>query len=257
MGQVSYQLPPGYASLAGLDRFKHSGLGLRADLNAAWCGRLNSVFVNAVEMGKAGLDYPMAFVRDGGSGEFFPVAVLGLRAGENLFVDPAGRWQALRYQPAYVRRFPFCVVEIPAADGREPQRLICVQEDQLAPSATPFFDGQGEPTPAWKNVQTLVESLEGARQQTRSFTRRLEAFGLLTPFDALALPSRGGQQLRLQGLHRVDEEKLNALGMREQKMLMRKGELRAIYAHLLSLENFATLLDMTVQKDHGRRDPAH
>lgn len=258
MSQVSFQLPPGYVSLAGFDRFKHSGLGLRPGLNAAWCCHLNSVFLSAVEVGKAALDYPVAFVRDAASGEYSPVAVLGLRNGENLFVDEAGCWQPLRYQPGYVRRYPFCVIEIAAADGREPQRLICVQEDQLAPSAAPFFDTRGEPTPAWKPVQELVESLEGARQQTRSFTRRLEAFGLLTPFDALVLPSRGGQQLRLQGLHRVDEEKLNALGPRELKMLMRKGELRAIYAHLLSLENFATLLDLTVQKDlNGRRDPAH
>ena len=257
MSQVSFQLPPGYAALAGLDRFKHSGLGLRPGLGAAWCRQLNSMFLGAVEMGKAALDYPLAFVLDTGSGEYSPVAVLGLRAGENLFVDEAGRWQPLRYQPAYARRFPFCVVEIPSEDGREPQRLICVQEDQLAPSPAPFFDAQGEPTPAWKTMQDLVESLEGARQQTRAFTRRLEAFGLLTPFDALVLPRGGGQQLRLQGLHRVDEEKLNALGPRELKMLMRKGELRAIYAHLLSLENFATLLDLTVQRDHGRRDPAH
>jgi hypothetical protein len=256
MGEVSFQLPPGYASLAGLDRIKHSGLGLRPGLNAGWCSGLNSVFLSAVELGKAALDYPVAFVREPG-GEYQPVAVLGLRRNENLFVDEAGRWQPLNYQPAYVRRFPFCVVEVAAADGRDPQRLICVQEDQLAPSAAPFFDAQGQATPAWKPVQDLVESLEGARQQTRAFARRLDAFGLLTPFDALLLPSRGGQQLQLQGLHRVDEEKLNALGPREQKMLMRKGELRAIYAHLLSLENFAKLLDLTVQKDHGRRDPAH
>lgn len=256
MAEISLQLPPGYASLAGLDRFRHAGQGLRSGLDAAWCAHLNSVYLGAVEMGKAALDYPVAFVRDAGSGEYSPVAVLGLRAGKNLFVDESGRWQPLRYQPAYVRRFPFCVVEIPSGEGREPQRLICVQEDQLAPSPTPYFDTRGEPTPAWKTMQDLVESLEGARQQTRAFTRRLEAFGLLTPFDALVLPSRGSQQLRLQGLHRVDEEKLNALGPRELKMLMRKGELRAVYAHLLSLENFATLLDLTVQQ-HGRRDPSH
>ena len=57
-------------------------------------------------------------------------------------------------------------------------------------------------------------------------------------------------------MHRVDEEKLNALGPRELKLLMRKGELRAVYAHLLSLENFGRLLDMTAETD-GRRNQAH
>ena len=245
MEQITYQLPPGYSSLIALDRHQHAGLSVLPGRSHAWCARLNSVFLNAAELGKACADYPIAFVREASSGEYLPVALLGLRAQENLFVDAKGQWKPGSYVPAYVRRFPFCIAELPAADGSEPRRLICVQLDQLAPSATPYFDTKGEATAEWKPVQELIEAVEGARQQTRAFTRRLEAFGLFTPFDALALPRGGGQQMRLQGLHRVDEEKLNALGAREQKLLMRKGELRVVYAHLLSLENFARLLDMT------------
>ncbi len=245
MQQISFQLPPGYRSLSAFDRHQHAGLSILPDRNQAWCGKLNSVFLNAVELPKACADYPIAFVRDANNGEYLPVALLGLRAQENLFVDGKGQWKAGTYIPAYVRRHPFCIAEVPATDGTAPQRLICVQQDQLAPSATPYFDARGEATAAWKPVQDLIEAMESARQQTRAFTRRLEAFGLFTPFDALALPRGGGQQMRLQGMHRVDEDKLNALGAREQKMLMRKGELRAVYAHLLSLENFARLLDMT------------
>jgi hypothetical protein len=255
MPQATFRLPPGYSALAALDRHKHAGLAAPLQ-DHAWCARLNSVFLNAVELGKACADYPIAFVRDGGNGEYHPVAVLALRSGENLFVGADGQWQPGRYLPAYVRRFPFCIAELPAAGGAEPQRLICVQEDRLSRSDAPYFDSRGEPTAAWQPVKDLVEAIETSRQQTRAFTRRLEAFGLFTPFDALALPRDGGRQLRLQGMHRVDEEKLNALGAREQKLLMRKGELRAVYAHLLSLEHFGKLLDMTAEAD-GRRNQAH
>src|SRR5581483_7109402 len=238
-------LPPGYESLAPLDRMRHAGRAVPPNLSRSWCAGLNSVFLNASEMAKACADYPIAFVRENNSGEYLPVALLGLRNGENLFVNAEGRWQPLSYIPAYVRRYPFCTLELPPAEGAsEPQRLIAVQEDRLVASDKPYFNPQGEATPEWQPVQELMEAMEAARQQTRAFTRRLEAFGLLAPFDAVALP-RGGQQMRLQGLHRVDEEKLNALGSREQKMLMRKGELRAVYAHLLSLENFGKLLDLT------------
>jgi hypothetical protein len=246
MTQITLNAPPGYGRLAPLDRQKHKGLGLRADRNQAWCGRLNSVFLNAVELPRAGLDYPVCFARDDQNGEYFPIAVLGLRSQENLFLDAQQRWQPQVYAPAYVRRHPFCLAEIPAEGGAEPQRLICVQEDQLEPSATPFFDEHGEPTAAWKPMQELIEAIEGARQQTRTFVRRLEAFGLFTPFDALALP-RGGQHLRLQGLHRIDEKKLQELGAKELKLLMGKGELRAAYAHLLSLEHFAKLMDLSMR----------
>jgi hypothetical protein len=246
--QITFQLPPGYGSLVALDRHKHSGRAIAAGLNQAWSAKLNSVFLNLVELPKACADYPIAFVRDQNNGEYLPVAVLGLRSGDNLFVDDKGKWRVRAYLPAYIRRFPFCIAEMPAEGGAEPQRLICVQEDQLSPSSKPYFDAKGEATEEWKPIQDLIELAESARQQTRAFTRRLEAFGLLTPFDALALPRGGGQQMRLQGLHRVDEEKLNLLGAREQKLLMRKGELRAVYAHLLSLENFGKLLDMTAEK---------
>lgn len=252
MSQVTLNSPPGYGQLTPLDRHRHAGKALRADRDLKWTAGLNSVFLNAVELAKAGLDYPIAFVREERSGEYAPVAVLGLRAKENLFVDPQGQWRLHSYIPAYVRRYPFCIAELPGADGAEPQRLICVQEDQLADSAAPFFDAKGEATAVWAPMQQLIEAVEGARQQTRAFARRVEAFGLFTPFEALALP-QGGQQLRLQGLYRVDEQKLDALGTRELKLLLRKGELRAIYAHLLSLENFAKLLDMSV---HGRRNQA-
>jgi len=242
---ITIKPPPGYSSLTPFDRFRHAGRSILPQRNQAWCGKLNSVFLNVAELGKACADYPIAFVHDSGSGEYLPMALLGLRAAENLFVDGKGQWQARSYVPAYVRRHPFCIVELPGKDGAESQRLICVQEDQLGPSAKPYFDAQGQPTAEWTPMKDLIEAMEASRQQTRAFTRRLEAFGLFTPFDALALPRGGGQQMRLQGMHRVDEEKLNALGAREQKLLMRKGELRAVYAHLLSLENFGRLLDMT------------
>ncbi|MDB5973298.1 MAG: hypothetical protein JWR07_58 [Nevskia sp.] len=256
MNQITMQLPPGYTSLTALDRHKHAGLAVLPNRNYAWCGKLNSVFLNAVELSKASADYPIAFVRETNSGEYLPVALLGLRTGDNVFVDDKGQWRVRTYLPVYVRRYPFCIAEVPAPDGGDPQRLICVQEDQLGPSAKPYFDAKGEPTEDWTTAKNLIESSESARQQTRAFTRRLEAFGLFEPFDALALPQGGGQQMRLLGLHRVNEEKLNALGAREQKLLMNKGEMRAVYAHLLSLENFARLLDMTAELD-GRRNPAN
>jgi hypothetical protein len=234
-------MPPGYTSLAPLNREQHAGLGLRADCSYAWCAQLNSVYLGAQEIQRAALDYPVVFVRDNAKGEYFPAAVFGLRNNENLYVDAQGRWRPDHYVPAYVRRHPFCIAELPQPDGKEPQRLICVEEQWLAASPQPYFDARGEPTPAWKPMLELIEALEGVRTQTRGFARRLDAFGLLVPFDAVAMPASGAP-LRLQGMHRVDEEKLKTLGERELRTLMRRNELRAVYAHLLSLENFAKLM---------------
>jgi len=238
--------PPGYGAVVPLDKQKHAGLGLPKETGYAWAAEINAVFINAAEFFKAALDYPIAFVREPNSGEFLPMAVLGLKAKQNLYVDSLGRWRAHTYMPAYFRRYPFCIAELPAAkEGEAPQRLVCVQPDALTKdSEQQLFTANGEPAPAWEPIHKLLEAMEGARQQTRVLTRRIEALGLLVPFDAVAMPKQG-ERSRLQGLFRVDEEKLAEIQAKDFKTLTKKGELRAIYAHLLSLENFARLLDYT------------
>lgn len=236
--------PPGYGAVVPLDKQKHAALGLHKDLGFAWSAEINAVFINAAEFFKAALDYPIAFVREPKSGEFLPMAILGLKARQNLYVDSLGRWRPHTYLPAYFRRYPFCIAELPAKEGEAaPQRLVCVQEDALTKDSPQLlFTANGEATPAWEPIHKLLEAMEAARQQTRVLTRRLEALGLLVPFDAVAMPKQG-ERSRLQGLFRVDEEKLAEIQAKDFKTLTKKGELRAIYAHLLSLENFARLLD--------------
>jgi len=241
---VSLIAPPGYGKVAALDRHRHAGLGLNPDQTHLWTAELNAVFINAAEFFKAAIDYPIAFAREPKDGEFIPVAVLGMKAKQNLYIDAKGKWREHRYIPAYVRRYPFCIAELPPSKGdTAAQRLVCVQEQALSKdSRRPLFTANGDPTPAWEPIHQLLEAMEGALQQTRVLTHRLEALDLLVPFDALAMPKRG-ERMRLQGLHRVDEARLAAVSPRDLRTLLKKNELRAIYAHLLSLENFGRLLD--------------
>ncbi len=246
--------PPGYAALQPLDRVRHAGMGLRKD-GFAWCAPLNAVYLSLPEFGRAALDYPIAFAPSldvDNSREYQPVAVLGLRAAQNLFVNADGGWRTGTYVPAYCRRYPFFIAEMPGEGATAgARRLVCVDEGGLQPDAAhPLFDVGGTPTAAWAPLLQLIEQLETARMQSRVLVKRLDALQLLRPFEALALPRRGAQT-RLQGLYRVDEEKLRQIDTRDLRALMRKGELRAIYAHLLSLENFARLLDMASAEDRG------
>lgn len=241
---VRFLAPPGYGRVVPLDRQRHAGLGLRRDASQLWARRLNAIPIGVAEFFQVALHYPIAFLKEARSGEFRPLAVMGLREGENLFVDAGGHWAAQLYVPAYVRRHPFCVAPVnhQGATGT----LICVQEDQLSPdTAAPLFSPAGAPTEAWTTLQRLIEAVEGAHQQTRVLCRRLEALELLVPFDALAVP-RSGTPLRLRGLHRVDEARLPRVPGRDLRRLLTKGELRAVYAHLLSLENFGRLLDRSL-----------
>lgn len=246
MTTLKLQSPRGYGPVVPLEPKRHAGMGLRPRQDYRWTAGLNALPISASEFFKSGLDYPIAFVRQEKSREYTPVAVTGLGEAQNLFIDAEGHWRAQTYVPAYVRRFPFCIAPVPGKEkGSSARPLICVQEDQLvADSPRPLFDRNGAPTPAWKPLLGLLEAMEGAHQQTRVLCQRLEALDLLVPFEALATP-REGKPLRLQGLFRIDEERLALVPGRDLRTMMKKGELRAAYAHLNSLENFGRLLDLS------------
>jgi hypothetical protein len=67
--------------------------------------------------------------------------------------------------------------------------------------------------------------------------------------------SKGGAAMQLTGMHRVNEKSLENLNSAQLKNLVRKGFLARIYVHLLSLENFARLLERKAPR-HRNGDTA-
>ncbi|MGH8369466.1 MAG: SapC family protein, partial [Gammaproteobacteria bacterium] len=88
--------------------------------------------------------------------------------------------------------------------------------------------------------------LEGARPATEHLCRDIKELGLLEPFEAHAFPKQG-KEMRLRGMFRVNETRLNELQTKDIKRLMKHGELSRIYAHLMSLDNFKFLMDRASQ----------
>jgi hypothetical protein len=70
----------------------------------------------------------------------------------------------------------------------------------------------------------------------------LADYGLLEPFTMQATP-KGGAALQVTGMHRVSEKKLEELNAAQLKNLLRRGAMARIYMHLLSLQNFARLVE--------------
>jgi SapC len=60
---------------------------------------------------------------------------------------------------------------------------------------------------------------------------------------AILKKEKGGGATQLTGMHRVAEKNLEHLNAAQLHNLLRKGYLARIYLHLISLENFARLLD--------------
>lgn len=233
-----------YERVVALSDQLHAGLRVRPAAGFSYAAATNSVPLLGSEFFDCAREYPIVFVR-GESGPL-PVALLGLRDRENLFVDGSGKWDA-RYIPAFVRRYPFVPATGPAGD-----LLVCIDE------ASPCFsltDGEalfadGKPTPKLEHAIKFLREFHQIAAGTELLGRRLDELGLLRQADSLARLN-DGSQYRLNGLSVVDEDKLRALSKKAVQELFANGGLGAIHAHIISLGNLSGLADRL-----GRRGPA-
>lgn len=248
---VAASVNSGYQKIVAVDRDKLRGQGVNKNSCEQFASRQNTAQLNLIEFFHALPFYPIVFTKQQ-NGDYMPCAVLGLAAGENLFTDERGIWQHDAYVPAYIRRYPFITEAISSHDidagDQALRKPVFVDEAALSDDAASLFIGNGVATPEWQTIESFVSDYISAEKLTLAFTKKLAAMELLEPFDAQIHPDKG-DMMRLKGLHRINEDRLNRLPVDTIKALMQSGELSRIYAHLISLENFAKLLDRKVAND--------
>lgn len=199
----------------------------------------NSIPLAAVEFFDTAREYPIAFTGQEG-GALFPIALVGVRQNENLFVGQGGRWEG-RYTPAFTRRYPFVLAEKQDADDFN----VYVDEAYPgfdAPTGERLFTDQGEQTPLLKQALEFLGTYQGEIQRTRQFVERLQSLDLLVP-RVLEVTRVNQPPVVLQGFSVVDEQRLNALPDAQLLELARGGFLAWIHAHLWSLANVAYLAE--------------
>jgi hypothetical protein len=234
--------PFGYKEIAPLSRSQKVRL-LRPGEIPEFARSLNSIPISYSEFASVAREYAIVFIAGQGTDAFAPVAVLGMTTGENLF-NAGGAWAPNVYVPAYVRRFPFCMAKVTLDKVEQQNRLICVEKSSIDDQAgEAMFDAKGQPLAKWKEIERLLAEYEVDLERSREMCGILADYGLLEPFTMQAKFAKGGDALHLTGMHRVAEGKIEHLNASQLKNLVRKGILSRVYAHLLSLENFARLLD--------------
>jgi hypothetical protein len=203
------------------------------------------VILAGVEFTEAAKEYPIVFAKAGDN--VVPVALLGLRNEENLFVDDKGKWDA-RYIPAFVRRYPFVLAET----GDQGQRMVCVDESYPGfnkDDGEPLFEND-EPTRLLKQAIEFLEEYQRQYLRTERFVKRLQDNDLLMSLNA-RIDMVDGKQFSLSGLLAVDEKKLLALPDDKALELFRSGELAWLYCHLTSLGTLARMVDRVAERVGG------
>ena len=93
-----------YKNPQPLNPEQHAGLGVKKiDEPFAFLREAHAIPVTVTEFGMTSSAYPIIFVGE----EFTPVAAMGVRSGENLFVRADGQAEQDFYVPAFARRYPF------------------------------------------------------------------------------------------------------------------------------------------------------
>ena len=202
---------------------------------ARFARHLNALSISAAEFGAAARDYPIVFASLDKGSSFAPVVVLGLEREANLFVDAAGGWDGGAYLPAFVRRYPFCIAKLYVDGEARSERVVCVVKACIDEGGTALFDAQGGPTPRWQATERLLAEYEADLDRTAQMCAALARLQLLEPFTLQAA------EVKLGGMYRVSEPKLRALEAASHKLLVGKGWMGLVYAHVHSLQNFSRL----------------
>ena len=228
-----------YSNPIALNSETHRNLKIKpSDEGWKFSARTNSVLLAGAEFPEACKHFPIVFAKIAGD-QVLPMAMLGFRDMENLFVDAGGRWKG-EYVPAYIRRYPFVLAKGPA--GGE-NFTVCIDESYPgfgADEGQPLFNDKGESTDYLKAVLTFLQEFQTQIERTALFLNTLRELDLLTEVSAnVQLPS--GERFSMAGLMMVDERKLQALPDDKVMRLFRSGELAWIYSHLLSIGNFNRL----------------
>lgn len=224
-----------YESAVPVSHGRHGKWSVEAGADFGFSRKVNSVPLTAVEFTAAATEYVIVFA---GSGDVVtPAVLLGVRDEENLYLAPGGGWKA-RYVPAFLRRYPFVF-----SSRDEGQNFtLCIDESYQGFNqegrGKPLYDEPQKPSQYTQDVLKFLQQYQLEFQRTQDFCRKLRELNLLEPMRA-QLSLESGERIALGGFMAVDRARLKTLSTDKLAELVRSDEMELVYAHLLSMRNFA------------------
>jgi hypothetical protein len=239
-----------YEQVVPVSPQRHGDLFIQGGVSYEFARAVNSVPLVAAEIPHAAREYTVVFTQSGD--DVIPIALLGVKDKENLYLTDEGGWDA-KYIPAFVRRYPFVFSQSP--DGKT--FTLCIDETwegcNREGRGERLISPEGERTPFLEKLMTFLQDYQRNIQRTTAYGNKLKELGLLESKAAnFTLP--GGKTVTLRGFMAVNREKLNALTGETLSQLAQTGELEVTYAHVLSISNLSLMLERVAKRG---TQPAH
>ena len=231
-----------YESAIPVSATRHAGVSIEPNDSYAFSAGVNAVPLMAVEFPRASAEYAIVFAADGD--EVMPVAVLGVRNEQNLYLSPDAHWKA-DYIPAFIRRYPF----IFSASADRKTLTLCIDESHAGVNregrGSALFGADAKPTPFVDKVLEFLKDYQAHFERTRVFGKRIKDLGLLEPMQAQVTTPKG-EKIKLGGFLAIDRDKLRGLDGEELQKLAKNDELEMLYLHLASMRNFNDVKDRLI-----------
>ena len=240
MSTAQQSQPLFYKNVVPINKEQHGALCIEPVEGFDFANESSSLYIAAIEFAQAAKEYAIVFGKDN-DGMVFPSVVLGLEAGQNLYIDDKGQWNA-RYIPAYARRYPFILAR---ANGSE-QFTVCIDEGytgfNTAKEGKPLFDAKGEQTEILTQAVDFLKEYQNHVDLTRAFCENLAKLDLLEPMTA-NIEMKSGEKLSIGGFYAVNRDKLKAVKPGKLADLVKTDQMELLYLHLQSLRNVNLLME--------------
>jgi hypothetical protein len=228
-----------------LDNITHKDLRIIPGFGRGMGTDYSAARVFPVEFSQLQMEYPIVFTKNGDSGHFEPMALLGLAENENLFLTDAG-WDA-RYIPLSIQRQPFLIGFQESVEDGIPQRNPVVTIDLEHPKVSetegePIFLEHGGESPMLEQINRILMTIHQGHEINQALSRLLVGLDLIESFT-LSLELIDGSEQNLGGLYTINEERLRELNASALESLHKPGHLQTVYMVLASMPNLNKLIE--------------
>ncbi|TMN66308.1 SapC protein [Pseudoalteromonas sp. S1727] len=219
---------------------KHKKYSVKISEEYSHASHLHMVSIVPSEIAKVALNFPISFIKSK-TDSYHMVAILGLQAGSNVFIDD-GHFETV-YVPQNISKYPFSL-----AKNAEGDIVIAINSDELNDlgEGVALVAGDGQPSAYMIEKQKQLKHLAEQEVICNQFIETLNELGLLIE-QRFKFDLGDGNKQQISGLFSVDRELLNALSDDDLLSLQKNGMLEAIYSHLISLGQFQRLIDKSAK----------
>lgn len=235
-----------YSNPQPLNKDKHAKFGVKpVEKPFEFMAKNHFMPITAPEFGSAAASFPIIFAGE----ERTPLAVMGIRSGENLFVND-GEFAQDFYMPAFARRYPFVL----AGDKTNDRYVVCVDEDATCVTDKKptqiFFDG-AEASAFTQEAFQFLQNFERDRQATDLMITRFKELDLFEQkemnFQGQNADGSPAERQKIADYFAVTEDRLKGLDTKVLKEFTDNGYLAVAHAHMISLGNWQRLVNMTLR----------